>query len=144
MHPESRKLLSMDIEGSEWDFFDTTYKRVWEEFSVIVIEIHGLHRAFDPEFFENKVVPMMQTLSSFRSVHIHANNSGWLESSKGFFFPSLLELTLVKEDWLPVGNQRPSIPHRYDAPNLPERPDLDFRGLVVQHISSSSLLSPRS
>lgn len=122
------KILSMDIEGGEWSLFSDCFISTWEKFEVIVIELHSMHLALDPIFFEARIVPMMKVLNGFKTVHVHANNSGWIEKSRGFSFPSLLEVTLVKRDWAGLREDKRMIPSHLDAPNLPFRKDLNFIG----------------
>lgn len=125
---DERRILSMDIEGGEWDILIPRLRETWESFECIVMELHGLHRAFDPTFFKLKVVPMLEALSNFVVVHVHANNSGWIERSGRYSFPTLLEITFVREDLLPSLHSAATLPHPLDAPNIRTKRDLKFSG----------------
>ena len=122
------RMLSMDIEGGEWSLFQNRFSDTWASFDLIIIELHGMHRAFDQTYFDLQIRPMITALSGFRAVHAHANNSGWIEKSRGFALPSLLEMTFLRVDRGGISRDQAALPNKLDSPNVPSKRDLTFKG----------------
>lgn len=140
-------ILSMDIEGGEWDLLTPRLRSTWETFDCIVMELHGVHRVFDPTFYKLRVVPMLDTLANFRVAHVHANNSGWIERSGRFSVPTLLEITLVRRDLLvpQPTTETAGLPHPLDSANISTRQDLKFErfhpSLAAKHNEQMAILA---
>lgn len=103
-HNNSSLLLSMDIEGGEYDLLLRTPELVLDRFNQICFEIHDvLH---NPNIYSllNKIT------KQFILVHIHANNNcirfGAYSSGMSDGLPNVLELTYVHRKFI---TQEPKI-----------------------------------
>jgi glycosyltransferase involved in cell wall biosynthesis len=120
-----RPLFKFDIEGGEYDIFDTLDPKLLEPFEVIACEIHDLSKLTDPVFFA-KVRRMFEKLTAHHvPVHLHANNFADVMLVQGVPIPDVLELSFLRRDLgsFPHLSTDP-IPGGLDRPNHPYRPDI--------------------
>jgi hypothetical protein len=97
-------ILKMDVEGAEWDVFDSIAPEVLNHFQQIVVEVHWLLGLDDPQF-RAKVAGALRNLNqTFLLGHVHANNSGRLGIIDGCTVADMLELTYIRKD-LAVGRR---------------------------------------
>ncbi len=122
----SNNFLSLDIEGGEWLLFKQNPSEVWNQFDLIVLELHDLDSLLNPCFFEGNIPFLMRALQDFTVVHLHINNSSTTRRGKGGInLASTIELTLVHNRSACAKSQLSLLPHKLDRPNLPHRQDLD-------------------
>lgn len=113
-------LLSIDIEGAEWEALSLAPASLMDRFALIVIELHGLRDFGNPDLYRKKIRPMLRALFYHHSsVHISPNNccGAVMLPSLGLALPKTLELTLVHKRLLPqepFASQAPSFPHDLD------------------------------
>jgi hypothetical protein len=116
-------VLKIDIEGSEWDVFDSTPEQELDKFSQIICEFHGFQFVDDDAFFQ-KVSRVLDKLGSlFQVVHVHGNNYCPMFSLGGVPFPSLLEVTFVNRRRSTFQETEEIFPTQLDQANNQKRPD---------------------
>lgn len=145
IYRESRRLLlQLDIEEAEFSVLSATPREVLSQFSVLVVEFHGLSKRVRNSEFHSEVIDVMDTLDTlFTSIHARANNccDAQVFGENPSPFPQVIEVTFVRKDLLDrsdrKGLTRVMAPHPKDIPrNVPTLPP--------QHLSSEWLDGPRS
>jgi len=123
--PPSRRLLKFDIEGGEYDIFDTLAADELAAFEVIVCELHHLSR-LDRGTVHDQVHRCLTKLTRHHApIHLHANNYGGLAVLAGVPVPDVMEISLLRRDLNTfAGFSTDPIPGPLDRPNHPGRPDL--------------------
>lgn len=115
-------ILKMDIEGYEWDVFDSMDPTTLEQFSQIVLEMHTLALA-GPDL-QTKIVSVLEKLhASHQSVHVHANNHGYFGIVGGVPLSDTLEVTYVRRDDHSFTESRRVFPTEMDMPCRRDMPD---------------------
>lgn len=127
---KGKAMLSMDIEGGEYQVFVETPGEVLNKFDLIVMELHGLENIFDPMFFDSHMTPMLNKLADWQCLHLHVNNAlPPVRGPGGLGIYPLLELTLAHKRLNLVLEEYASLPHQLDADNVTNRPPADLRVL---------------
>jgi hypothetical protein len=123
-------VLKIDIEGNEWDVFDSTPEHELAIFSQIICEFHGFQFVEDDAFFQkvDRVLTKLEAL--FQVVHVHGNNYCPMFSIGGVAFPSLLEVTFINRHRSTFCETKEVFPTSLDQPNNQNRPDF-FLGRFV-------------
>ncbi len=120
-------ILQMDIEGYEYEVFDSIDDKTLNKFRIIVAEFHDfgnlltyykyskgdiIHRAFK------------KLADNFSVVHIHPNNANPSHLWGKYEVPNLLEVTFLRKDR--INSQKPvkKFPHPLDRANVHGYPDL--------------------
>lgn len=120
---EDDLLLQMDIEGAEYRNLLTCKESTLNRFRIIVVELHDLDSANDPQEFEKELGPFLRRINkSHICVHAHPNNCCGEVTILGtdLVVPRVIELTLLRRDRLEHGK-----PGRSFYPLLPHPLDLD-------------------
>jgi hypothetical protein len=114
-------LLQMDIEGAEYRNLLGTPDDVLRRFRIVVLELHGLEAALDPDRFEERLGPLLRKLDRhFLCVHAHPNNccGEVMLPGTGMNLPRVIELTFLRRDRFPATADRawptPVLPHPLD------------------------------
>jgi hypothetical protein len=128
-------ILKMDIEGAEWDVLPSARAETLEQFSQVLVELHGLCDLDDAD----KILRVLDTLAhlsrTHQSVHVHGNNWAGIATIGGITIPDALEVTFVRRsDHQFVPCQR-TFPTRLDFPNHPDRADY-FLGAFGNNIAA--------
>ena len=117
-------VLKIDIEGSEWDIFNSLDFGHLLRFKQIFGEFHGMHDLISTIEGQEKIVAVLEKLTSSHTfVNLHANNWARTDLIQGFLVPDVLEFTLVRNDRLlevqseQAGNQSLN---QSNNPNAPE------------------------
>lgn len=98
-HEGSRDLLlKCDIEGSEWLLLNLTPNKVIAQFRQIVIELHNMAFLTDMHHANNVRAALDNLTMSHKVVHVHGNNFAPWCIVGGVPVPSVLELTLMRND----------------------------------------------
>lgn len=114
-------LLQMDIEGHEWLSLAQVSEATLNRFRIIVLELHGLDRVFDP-FGATVLIPVINRLRQhFDFVHLHANNVVPIMTGRKYAVTPLVELTLLRKDRVQQRQPATQFPHPLDRDNLPHR-----------------------
>ena len=113
-----RVLLSMDIEGSEYDVVDDILRH-HSAINIIVTEFHYIGQRLDE--FERAITEIKR---AFDIVHLHGNNCG--PYNHDLDIPEMLEITFVHRSLMPLNSQysvdKGPLPG-LDVPNRPGSPD---------------------
>lgn len=121
----ARRLLKFDIEGAEYDVFDTVDPDDLATFEVITCEMHDLDQLANPEFF-GKVKRFLGKLTlNHVPIHLHGNNYRRFAIVEGVPIPEVLEISLLRRDLDSFPElASDSIPGPLDRPNRPAAPDM--------------------
>lgn len=122
--PGPNNILKIDIEGSEWDIFDTTSLSELERFSQITCEFHYFSKATDLKWLDQACRVMEKLTSSFAVVHVHGNNYTPYSIIHNIPFPEVIEVTLVNKSMFEIGESNDVFPGELDHPNYVNRPDI--------------------
>lgn len=117
-----RVLVSMDIEGSEYDVVEDLL-RYHAAINMIVTEFHSIGRHLDE--FERSITGIKQ---SFDIVHLHGNNCA--PYNQDLDIPEVIELTFVHRSLMPANGSYSSIERPLpglDVANRPGSPDYVLR-----------------
>lgn len=115
-------LLQMDIEGAEWDVFDSMSHETLLQFKVLVIEFHSLHLLFFRFSFERIKMIFDLLLNDFYVVHYHPNNNDGLQEYLGIKISPTAEMTFLRKDSCSKISQRDKITHPLDSHNSDWKP----------------------
>jgi len=94
-------LLKIDIEGNEWAALDDVEPNQLRCFTQIVMELHDLSRLGKVVSARPLLAAMEKLTAHHVPVHIHANNYSRLVRFDSFFFPDVVEVSLVRRDLYP-------------------------------------------
>ena len=116
-------LLKLDIEGSEWEIFDTCNSL--DKFNQIYLELHYLDRLVNPKYAESSMRALDRLLRNFFPVFISGNNCCGFVTLGGYVLPRVMELTLLNRNtYSPLPNNQLSINQKYQSQNYPKRAPL--------------------
>lgn len=120
-------ILSMDIEGAEYECLADVPAEILSSFKVIVIEFHYLSKIFESTEFTR----MEKTLDSLQKnhylIHSHVNNCCKPIWYKFLYVPEVVELTFIRKDLVNKTNGFRLHPHPLDEPNLPSEKTYFFK-----------------
>ena len=134
----------MDIEGSEYSVIMNTPDELLEQFRIIVVEFHDLHKLFDAVTFRLFAACFEKLLQYFHVTHIHPNNIGGSVRSGDIEVPKYLEITFINNRRVRQTKRRLSFPHPLDAPNDPAYPRLDLpKCWYLNYARGPSLATPK-
>ncbi|MDT9259912.1 MAG: protein arginine N-methyltransferase [Limnospira maxima] len=114
-------MLQMDIEGAEYRNILQTSEQVLKRFRIILVEVHSLGVARNPEQFEVNLGPFLRKLDQhFICVHAHPNNccGDFMIPGTHINLPNVYELTFLRRDRFNEKNlsswHEPMMPHPLD------------------------------
>jgi hypothetical protein len=123
----SELLLKLDIEGSEWEIFETSNSL--HKFSQIFLELHYLDRLADSKYTESSIDALEKLLNIFFPVFISGNNCCGFVTLGGYVLPRVMELTLLNRDFYsPLPSDHTSINQKYQSQNYPNKAPLVLKG----------------
>ncbi|MFM0401154.1 class I SAM-dependent methyltransferase [Paraburkholderia aspalathi] len=115
-------ILKMDIEGYEWEVFDSMEPSTLAQFSQISMEMHTL--ALAPHDLQAKIASVLEKLyASHQPVHVHANNHGYFGIIGGVPIPDTLEVTYVRRTDHQFTDCKRIFPTEQDMPCRKDVPD---------------------
>ena len=114
-------LLQMDIEGAEYEVILSAPIDLLDQFRILVIEFHSLHKLFDPFAFGLISATFTKLFQSFYVVHIHPNNSCEIAKRGTIEIPSMMEFTFINKKRVHRTSPQTKFPHRLDCDNFPLR-----------------------
>ncbi len=91
-------ILSMDIEGAEYEALLNCNLKTLKKFRVIVLEFHDVELWSQPAFFRLVSVIFDKLLNSFYVAHIHVNNCCGLFQISGVELPRVFEITFHRRN----------------------------------------------
>lgn len=116
-------ILQMDIEGSEWGFFETATREDMLRFKQILVEFH------ETGIWLHRYTVLQKILETHIPVHVHYNNAAnavsFAEDSM-VYCDKLIEVSYIRADGL-AAKSCPCpeyYPTKLDSPNLPRRPEI--------------------
>lgn len=123
-HQGKNIILNIDIEGSEWDFFDSLTKEEILQFEQIIVEFHG----FYPEEDEiTKRIKILEKINkTHQCIHLHGNNCAPITILKELrLLPAVMEVSYIRKDpkykFIECVD---AFPGNLDTPNTPFLPDI--------------------
>ena len=119
-------ILKMDVEGAEWEVFETISEDTLGRFDQIFLELHGLGRLPKPRFARIFTTVMEKLNAQFTLFHVHANNARPLVPIENFFVPGLLEVSFVRTNLVARRSSETWYPTNLDFPNVAKRDDLNL------------------
>lgn len=93
--PNSKLILKVDIEGAEWEIFDTETSVDFSRFSQIVIEFHDFYKINNEVHFRQVSRVLRKLNSTHQVINVHANNWGKFEIVANVPFADVLEVTYI-------------------------------------------------
>ena len=121
-------MLNIDIEGAEWDFFDSITKEEILQFEQIIVEFHSF--SLNDNELQKKVNILKKINETHQCIHLHANNCGPVIVLRALhLLPTVMEASYIRKDpnyeFIKCHDE---FPGNLDCPNAPFLPDiyLDF------------------
>lgn len=125
---ESNIILQMDIEGSEWEFFENISEQDLSKFSQIVVEFHWMTGLKSLDRWQNVFRKILKT---HIPTHLHYNNCGETLLFTNFIVSSLWEVSFARRDMNAATPSRRLYPTELDYPNLPHLPEIFIGDLDI-------------
>jgi len=91
-------ILSMDIEGAEYDVLANLDERILAKFRIVVVEFHNLHQVYQAVFYQQLVLIFDKLLLQYDIVNMHANNNAPIVKYKNIKIPPVIEFTFLRKD----------------------------------------------
>ena len=116
---DSNKILQMDIEGGEYDVL-TESSETLSNFSILIIEFHGLQNMFDTNFLKMISAIFEKIYKNFSICHVHPNTCSGIASLNGIDVPRVIEVTFINKKFIKdcSKNEEILLPHPLDSSNL--------------------------
>jgi hypothetical protein len=111
-------LLQMDIEGFEYEVIIGTPVEVLNNFRIMVIEFHYLHKMFDPFICTLYKACFERILRHFHVAHIHPNNCCGSVRKGEIEVPRVLEFTFYNKSRVSHATYKHKFPHPLDRDNV--------------------------
>jgi len=133
--PSGDLILQVDIEGGEFDVFQSLSPDLLRRFRIIVVELHWVPSLLGSKDGVREVLtPLVKKLGrDFVTVHAHANNccGERIPNGMNVFLPNIFELTLLRKDRFPAADVNRDFlamtPHPLDIrKNTVSKPHLAF------------------
>lgn len=123
--PDSGELvLQMDIENAEWAILHAVKAETLKKFRIIVIELHWLGNKLAEPRWAQRLYSIFSKLTKNHSVvHFHPNNCCGEVLVRGLRVPSVVELTLIRNDRNIAEKRFAILPHPLDSSNT-DNPEL--------------------
>jgi len=93
---EGRKILKLDIEGSEWEVL-LNFKHL-QLFDQIVLELHYFQRCLDEDFRKRVLEVLARIYASHQPIQLSGNNCCGFTILGGVPIPNVLEVTFVSKE----------------------------------------------
>ena len=99
--PIGDKILQMDIEGGEWDFFINNDLNNLNEFRILVVEFHEITQIIDRENNAKIISILRKIAENYLPVFVSANKETGATIIDGICIPRNIEVTYLRRDRLP-------------------------------------------
>lgn len=106
-------ILQIDIEGYEWEFFDSLSDEDLKRFSQIIVEFHGMLDYSKLEFY-TKIFEKLN--KHHKPIHFHYNNHGSIILINNVIVSSLFEVSFLRRDNIKFHPSSDIYPTELDAP----------------------------
>jgi hypothetical protein len=115
-------ILQMDIEESEYQVIINTPDHLLDQFRILSIEFHALHKLFDPFAFQLMSSCFDKLLEYFYVVHLHPCNAEGSVRVGKVEVPTNMEFTFLNKKRVEHTRPQRVFPHRLDEPNDSRKP----------------------
>lgn len=106
-------ILQIDIEGYEWEFFESISNEDLKRFSQIIVEFHGMLNYSKLEFYTK----IFEKLNKYhKPIHFHYNNCGKLILINNVIVSSFFEVSFLRKDNIKFQPSPDIYPTELDAP----------------------------
>jgi hypothetical protein len=120
-------MLSMDIEGWEYNNFINLEMGLMDKFDVMCVEFHGFERIGSYESHEFLKAIFEKILYLFDVAHVHPNNCCGFVEVRGYALPRVIEFTFINKRHVSSEmSLRNRINHSLDSPNIKELMDISI------------------
>ena len=120
----SNMLLKIDVEGAEWDVFDSMDHATLAKFDQIVVEFHGLEY-LGMDTFRERCNRVFRKLNFHHvPVHIHANNYSAIHTLENIPVPGVVELSYCLRSRFTFTPSEEIFPTPLDQPCRAEAADI--------------------
>lgn len=116
--------LKIDIEGNEWDTYDTIDPGILAQFDQIVGEFHNFENLVNLEWLNRAERALTKLHETHQVVHVHANNNDTFAVIAGLAVPRVIELTWARRSHYSFEETDELFPTPLDMACSPSRPDL--------------------
>jgi hypothetical protein len=124
----SNKIVKIDIEGAEWDVFDSLNSNDFSDVDQLIVEFHGLLEILRNSAEYSQALRVLALIKEhFWTVNINVNNWGNCQIIHGSIFPDVIEVTFLKRR-LDVSHQNKVI-SELGYPNNPNESKVFLQGL---------------
>ena len=108
-------ILSMDIEGAEFEVLLGLSEENLRRFRIITVEFHQLGRLADANWLRDVYLPTLRKIRKyFIPVHVHGNNHVPTVRLGRFVIPQLMEVTFLRRDRVASALRFSTLPHAFD------------------------------
>jgi hypothetical protein len=114
-------LLQMDIEGFEYEVILSTPEALLDQFRIVIVEFHSLHKLFDPFAFKIISNTFDKLLNTFYVSHIHPNNFPGTFRRGDLVVPRDMEFTFINKKHVKSTKPQVKFPHPLDQDNTPKK-----------------------
>jgi hypothetical protein len=128
------RILKIDIEGSEWDFFANATPEELASFPQIVGEFHHFSLYYDSDFQRVAFRALQNLNRTHQLIHIHGNNGAPAFYADKMPVPDLIELTFVLRSQYRFESTGETFPGPLDSPNLPGKEDYPLDPLLASSL----------
>ncbi|MFA5322236.1 MAG: FkbM family methyltransferase [Smithella sp.] len=112
-------LLQIDIEGYEYEVFQSVSESLMRRFRIIVAEFHALDQLWNNSFFKIAECVFDKILRTHACVHIHPNNYAGVIKKEGIDIPQVMEFSFLRKDRIENSSYRRIFPNPLDYDNNP-------------------------
>jgi hypothetical protein len=124
-------VLKMDIEGSEWDFFNDASSEDINNFRQIVVEFHWLESMVNNDSEYEKIINTFLKINKTHNlVLLNGNNYSTVFEYESLLIPNVIEVLFLRKDsyaFIKEGLQEtPDCPEKLITPCNPNQPQLEF------------------
>ena len=119
-------ILSMDIEGAEYETLMNCDLEILRRFRIIILEFRHVENWSQQEFFKMVRTLINKITTEFYVAHLHPNNCCGTTNIDGFIAPKVFEVTFHKRNRVRSLTPRPTIKHHLDTPNVRGRSDIEW------------------
>jgi hypothetical protein len=123
---ETDLILKVDIEGAEWDVFDTIPEESLIRFRQIIVEFHGLFQMGNTALFKKISNGLTKISKTHHLMNFHTNNWAAFHVISGIPLPDVIEATyLRRENEDPKSYRIVPLSRMLNDPNNQDLPDYD-------------------
>lgn len=116
-------ILKMDIEGGEWEVFDTTSEEALSRLGWIVCELHYFQGLAERDHRELTDRALQKLSRQFAAVHVHSNVWGGYSNIANTVIPNVLEVTFANRALYALAASDETYPAPLDQSCNPLEPD---------------------